>query len=360
MNRNAFSNRSFSRRLPLACGVLTACLVGGGIAVAQTKQLKEPAEPLARSAETSDANAAAPTTASGSYSVVVESKTGPDGKTVQTKKVWRDGQLVESEEKTLEGDAADATIQLPNGQTAPGRVFHFDFDDDVFGAPNASPFETMRRMEEQMRRQEERMRAQFDELRRRLGSNGSLVLSDDADDAVATAPSKFWIGATVEPTPELLVAQLPIEPNQGVLLQYIAPDSPAEKAGLQRFDVVVKIDGEPIARAADVAKIVDKVGAKIVKVEFFRKGKLTETKLTPAERPQNLAPLARSLGDGANGGSRFHIVRPGLIVPTPEAEEADAQPAETQENADAQPEAQENAEPTPEEKPAQPEAQPAE
>ncbi|MBR4835303.1 MAG: PDZ domain-containing protein [Thermoguttaceae bacterium] len=369
MNRIAFSNRSLSRRLPLACGVLTACLVGGGIAVAQTKQLKEPAQPTA--AEASDANAAALRTANGSFSVVVESKTGPDGKTVQTKKVWRDGQLVESEEKTLEGDAADATIQLPNGQTAPGRVFHFDFDDDVFGGPNASPFEAMRRMEAQMREQEERMRAQFDELRRRLGSNGSLVLSDDSNASIATAPSKYWIGATVEPTPELLVAQLPIEPNQGILLQYIAPDSPAEKAGLKRFDVVVKIDGEPVARAADVAKIVDKAGDKVVKVEFFRKGKLTETKLTPAERPQNLAPIAQSLG-GSNGGSRFHIVRPGLIVPTPEAENAESKPAETEENAESKPaeteenaeskpaETKENAAPKAEETPAQPETKPAE
>ncbi len=362
MNRIAFSRRSTSRRLPLACGVLTACLVGGGIAVAQTKQLKDPAEPTAPSpvAESSDA-AAPPTTSNGSYSVVVESKTGPDGKTVQTKKVWRDGQLVESEEKTLEGDAADATIQLPNGQTAPGRVFRFDFDDDVFGDSNASPFEAMRRLEAQMRDQEERMRAQFDALRRRFGSNGSDPLASNADPnaGVAVAPSKYWIGATVEPTPEILAAQLPIEPEQGILLQYIAPDSPAEKAGLKRFDVVVKIGGEPVARAADVAKIVDKTGDKILKVEFFRKGKLTETKLTPAERPQNLAPLAQPLGGVPRGGSRFHIVRPGLIVPTPEAENAETQekaepqpaepqPAETQEKAEPQPaETQEKTEPQP-------------
>ncbi len=346
MRQTVFLKQSSSRRLPLVCGVLTACLVGGGIAVAQTKQLKEPAEPVvapnvvekAESAGADATDADAPF-ANGSYSVVVESKTGPDGKTIQTKKVWRDGKLVESEEKTLDGDAADATIQLPNGETAPGRVFHFDFNDDVFGnlGADVSPFEGMRRLESQMREHQEQMRAQMEELRRRFGetaSNGSFAPQDGE---IAPAPSKYWIGATVEPTPELLVAQLPIDEGEGILLQYIVPDSPAAKAGLQRFDVVVKIDGAPIANALDVAKIVDKTGDKTVKVEFFRKGKLTETKLTPAERPQNddvrLVPFG-----SLNGGSRFQIVRPGLIVSSPEAENAEAKPAEEA------PKAEENAE----------------
>ena len=344
MKRNVFSQEFASRRLPLACGVLTACLVGGGIAVAQTKQLKEPAEPVAPTAvqQADDAAQTPDADFNGSYSIVVESKTGPDGKTIQTKKVWRDGKLVESEEKTLDGADADATIQLPNGETAPGRVFHFDFNDGVLNGseslPNVSPFETMRQMEEQMRKQQERMQAQFEELRRQFGANGSSLLANDGE--IAAAPSKYWIGATVEPTPELLVAQLPINEGEGILLQYIVPDSPAAKAGLQRFDVVVKIDGAPIANASDVAKIVDKTGGKTVKVEFFRKGKLTEAKLTPAERPQNndvrLAPFG-----SLNGGSRFQIVRPGLIVSTPDAENAEAKPAEeapkAEENAEAKP-----------------------
>ncbi|MBQ6827381.1 MAG: PDZ domain-containing protein, partial [Thermoguttaceae bacterium] len=326
MKRNVFSQEFASRRLPLAFGVLTACLVGGGIAVAQTKQLKEPAEPVAATsaAEQTDDAAQTPKTAdgnfNGSYSIVVESKTGPDGKTIQTKKVWRDGKLVESEEKTLDSDAADATIQLPNGETAPGRVFHFDFNDDVFGdlGADVSPFEGMRRLESQMREHQEQMRAQMEELRRRFGESASNGFVAPQDGEIAAAPSKYWIGATVEPTPELLVAQLPLNEGEGILLQYIVPDSPAAKAGLQRFDVVVKIDGAPIANASDVAKIVDKTGDKTVKVEFFRKGKLTETKLTPAERPQNdvrLVPFG-----APNGGSRFQIVRPGLIVAAPETE----------------------------------------
>ena len=357
MRQTVFLKQSSSRRLPLACCVLTACLVGGGIAVAQTKQLKESAEPVAATAveQTDDATqssaAASASSSNGSYSIVVESKTGPDGKTIQTKKVWRDGKLVESEEKTLEGDAADATIQLPNGETAPGRVFHFDFNDDIFGDldADASPFEAMRRLESQMREQQEQMRAQMDELRRRFGENASNGSLAPQNGELAPAPSKYWIGATVEPTPELLVAQLPINEDEGILLQYVVPESPAAKAGLQRFDVVVKIDGAPIANALDVAKIVDKTGAKTVKVEFFRKGKLTETQLTPAERPQNdvrLVPFGLP-----NGGSRFQIVRPGLIVSTLEAENAEEAP-KAEENAEAKPDeeapkAEENAEAKP-------------
>lgn len=318
------SLQKFSQRSALPAAVLSVCLVGGGLAVAQTKQLKEPTPPSA-----ADQTGTAPQNFSRSYSVVVEERTDKDGKTVQTKKVWQDGKLVESEEKTLDGsEATDATIDLPNGRVlqgriAPGRPNAVD-PSSIFGDPNASPFEAIRQMESEWRERqaqiEAQMQEQFEMFRQRFGSENDFPNAFQNNAAL----SKYWIGANVESTPEIVAAQLPIEPNEGVLIQAVVPESPCAQAGLQRFDVVVKIDGQKIDDATAIGKLVDEIGAKTVKIEYFRKGQLVETDLTIAKRPQIDAAALNGSAFGANGpaSKQFRIVRPGLIVPAPEAEEA--------------------------------------
>lgn len=335
-------------------GALSVCLIGGSLALAQTKQLKAPAN--AQVIEDDSARSQiimnAPNSSSSSYSVVIENKTNPDGTIVQSRKVWQDGQLVEEEERTLDAseaqNALSATIQLPNGQVAPGGLFSSEEDGGFFGGMPSSPFEAIRQMEEQMREQQERMHARFEALRQQLSDpNGQLQgwpqQQFSAPGAVAAgrpAPSKFWIGTTIEPVPEFLIAQLPIEEKQGVLVQYVAPESPAAKAGLKRYDVLHKIAGEIVSNPLEVSKLVERLGASKVDIEYYRKGKLEKVELTIEERP---ALTQKGFTFGAPNQKNFRIVRPGLIVPESEAqpETVDAEIAEAvkgAEPANAQPE----------------------
>lgn len=329
----------------LTMGTLSLCLIGGGIAVAQTKQLKAPAQPQTVEGDAQAQIVSTPLTngSSSSYSVVIENKTNPDGKVTQSRKVWQNGQLVQEEEKTLDRTDAqngfDATIQLPNGQVSPGGVFSSENEDDVFGSVPSSPFEAIRQMEEQMRAQQERMRAQFDALRQQLSDpNGNaqgspLQFNTPSFVPNQQAPSKFWIGATIERTPEFLTAQLPIEDEQGVWIQYIAPESPAAKAGLKKYDVLFRINGEIVSNPVEVSKLVEQFGAKKVKIEYFRKGKLEKADLTIEERPQN-TQYGNVFGNQPN--KNFRVVRPGLIVPSTEADSLIGSVEEKAENKQAQ------------------------
>lgn len=317
----------------LTVGALGIALIGGGFAAAQTKQLKAPASPSVVVSE-DDAQASAqaqatttdPNVESSSYSVVIENKTTPDGKVIQSKKVWQNGQLVQEEEKTLDSEDAQnggaVTIQLPNGQIAPGGLFSSEDEDDVFGGFAASPFEAIRQMEEQMRIQQERMKAQFDALRQQLGDPnaqipGAFNPSLTPNAARTQALGKFWIGATIERVPDFLQAHLPIEENEGVWIQYVVPESPAAKAGLKKYDVLYKIDGQVISDPTKVSETIEKIGAKKVKVEFYRKGKLEKADLTIEERPAN---SQKGFVFGAPQQNKsFRVVRPGLIVPSDEA-----------------------------------------
>ena len=319
------------RLLALTVASLGVCLISGGVVLAQTKQLKDPASApkvVAGSQEESNSQNTINLTAqdgNSSYSVVIENHTTPDGKVIQSKKVWSNGNLIQEEEKELDANEANnslsATIQLPNGQIAPGGIFQSEDDENIFGDAN-SPFEALRKMEEQMRLQEERMRAQFDALRNRI-ANGQPS-NDPAPQALqiqpSTEPSKYWIGLTIGMLPEILVNQMPIDENEGVLIQYVVPDSPADKIGLKRYDVLHSINGQVVSGPVEVTKLIEKLGAQKVKVEYYRKGKLENAEIEIEERPQTLSSQF-NLGAPLQN-KQFHVVRPGLIVPSEELDES--------------------------------------
>ena len=85
-----------------------------------------------------------------------------------------------------------------------------------------------------------------------LGTLGSSVQIAVADTSVNSSAQnsvvplnqqsqKAWLGVALVPVPEALSKQLEnvIPKNQGVMVQSVSPDSPAEKAGLQNYDILL-------------------------------------------------------------------------------------------------------------------------
>jgi S1-C subfamily serine protease len=63
-------------------------------------------------------------------------------------------------------------------------------------------------------------------------------------------------------------------PEQGLVLREVAPGSPAAKAGLSRFDVILKIDEKELTQPIDfVSYFIDKRTGDIVEVTYWSKGK---------------------------------------------------------------------------------------
>ena len=81
---------------------------------------------------------------------------------------------------------------------------------------------------------------------------------------------------TSEPAPptEKKHGMLGVALNDGAVIQTVAPDSAADKAGLQPGDAIVRIDDQPIKQRADVVAIVSKKAAgDKIRVTFVRDGK---------------------------------------------------------------------------------------
>jgi membrane-associated protease RseP (regulator of RpoE activity) len=94
------------------------------------------------------------------------------------------------------------------------------------------------------------------------------------------APAQAYLGLGVTPLHPALVSQLPdvIGKGQGVLVEEVTKGSPAEKAGLQAYDIVISFDKQKIYAPEQLVKLVrnEKTGSE-VKISYVRGGKLHET-----------------------------------------------------------------------------------
>jgi serine protease Do len=83
--------------------------------------------------------------------------------------------------------------------------------------------------------------------------------------------------------------RLPEEITEGVFIEQIGPDSPAEKAGLQELDVLTEFDGQEIKTVVELRKYLyqQKQVGETLSITYYRNGEKQETKMTLEEIPSN-------------------------------------------------------------------------
>ena len=83
----------------------------------------------------------------------------------------------------------------------------------------------------------------------------------------------YYTGLYVNNVNERIAQALDLDRSTGVLVRDIDPDSPAAEAGIQPYDVIIGIEGEPIATRDDyVARIYDFRPGDQVQVRLLRDG----------------------------------------------------------------------------------------
>ena len=86
--------------------------------------------------------------------------------------------------------------------------------------------------------------------------------------------SRAWLGVSVQPMTPELARSLNIDKARGALVAEVVDNSPAEKAGIKRGDVIVAYDGKKVDESSSLPALVaaSTVG-KTVPVEILRDGK---------------------------------------------------------------------------------------
>ena len=128
------------------------------------------------------------------------------------------------------------------------------------------------------------------------GSNKTVVivktLEPVAGEELAAPRDRSWLGVAVEEASEALASQLSLAPGVGLLVTYVTPDSPAAKAGLEKNDVLVELEGQSLVHPAQLRKLVQvRKEGDTAELTFYRGGKKQTASAALAKAPAGLGAL---------------------------------------------------------------------
>lgn len=98
--------------------------------------------------------------------------------------------------------------------------------------------------------------------------------------------SRAYLGVGIQPVTAELAKQFHVEPREGVLVNQVHADTPAERSGLKSGDVIVEFAGKAVSNPRELQLYVDR--ADIVKshvLKIVRDGKQMDLSLQPEAQP---------------------------------------------------------------------------
>lgn len=146
--------------------------------------------------------------------------------------------------------------------------------------------------------------------------------------------TRGWLGVMIQQIPSQTAESFGLKESRGALVAEVTPDSPAERAGIQRGDVILQFGGKPVIEIRDLPRLVAEtpVGTETEMViqhngksttVRIRVGELQEERLARAgsQEPkfglavQELSPdLAKDLGVPEGRGVVVARVSPGSLA----------------------------------------------
>ncbi len=119
--------------------------------------------------------------------------------------------------------------------------------------------------------------------------------------------TRGWLGVQVQGLDEDLAGSFGLGKDEGALVGQVVKDGPAERAGLKKGDVILRVNGNPIKDSRDLTRT---IGAAAVgsnaKIEYLRDGARKNLLVKLDERDENVARGIPAVGDsgptiGADG-----------------------------------------------------------
>ncbi len=113
--------------------------------------------------------------------------------------------------------------------------------------------------------------------------------------------SRGWLGVVIQEVTKDLAESFGLGKPTGALIAGVEKGSPAEKAGLEPSDVVLKFDGKPVSSSVELPRLVGAVKpGQRVNLQIWRKGATKDISLVVAESPADKAPSPTKLGKSSN------------------------------------------------------------
>ena len=102
--------------------------------------------------------------------------------------------------------------------------------------------------------------------------------------------SRGFLGVSLQPVTPALAKEFKLPDETGALVSSVAPNSPAQRAGMKDGDVVVELNGKAVADLRHFRLMVSQTAPKTkVTMKVYRAGKAVSLTATLGELPDNLA-----------------------------------------------------------------------
>jgi hypothetical protein len=118
------------------------------------------------------------------------------------------------------------------------------------------------------------------------GGAFSWIWNRDEDERPSRMPDpENYFGVTIESVPRALRSYIDLEEGVGILFTAVHTDSPAEKAGIKKDDILVSFAGQTIFNYDQFSKLIDlQKAGEPVSVRVLRKGSMVDLKIELEER----------------------------------------------------------------------------
>ena len=122
------------------------------------------------------------------------------------------------------------------------------------------------------------------------------------------------IGVTIQELTQELAESFGLSKPNGALISSVEKNAPADKAGIEASDVILKFDGKAVNSSSDLPRMVAaiKPGSKVV-VELWRKGEAKKVTVEVAELPED-GMLARASKEKQDDDVGETVSRLGIAV----------------------------------------------
>lgn len=94
---------------------------------------------------------------------------------------------------------------------------------------------------------------------KRIGLSSLAIATALGVAAFAEVQSKPWLGVMLSPVSGATAKQLAIEPDTGIMVTNVAENSPAADAGIEQYDIIVDVNGQPVS--SDFAAFSDEIAS---------------------------------------------------------------------------------------------------
>jgi len=120
----------------------------------------------------------------------------------------------------------------------------------------------------------------------------SLLIFNLPAQAKQDTTKKGWLGVSIQDVDEDLKEALGLKSTEGVLVNEVVEDSPAEEAGIKKKDVIIKYKGKKVKDAGDLTTwVLETKPGEEVRIEIIRDGKKKKPKVIIGKQPKSYSLL---------------------------------------------------------------------